>query len=88
MILTLLTTLIGVLVGALTTWYFSLRYYKKAGADLGNEAAKLRHLSSVMLNAMEDAGLVELNRNGKGEPIGRYIEPSVLFESRSTMSIG
>lgn len=81
-------SVIAVLVGAFITWYFSRRYYKKAGADLVKEAAELRHLSTIMLNAMEDAGLVKLNRNEAGEPVGRIVEMSALFEGGSTMSMG
>jgi hypothetical protein len=84
MILTLSTTLIALLVG----WYLSRRYYKKTGADLVEEAAKLRHLSTIMLNAMEDEGPVKLNRNEAGEPVGRVVGMSALFEGGSTMSMG
>jgi hypothetical protein len=65
-----LISVMAVLVGAVITWYFSRRYYNKAGADLVKEAAELRHLSAIMLNAMEDAGLVKLNRNKTGGILG------------------
>ena len=82
----ILTNFIAVLLGGLVTWYFSRSYYRKAGADLVNEAAKLRHLSSIMLHAMEDAGLVKLIRDEMGEIVGRKVEASVIFEGSSTMT--
>lgn len=56
-------TFAGVLLGGLITWV----YYKRPDDELAKEAARLRHLSTVMLNALEDAGLVKLNRDQSGE---------------------
>lgn len=81
----LLISVIAVLVGAAITWYFSRRYYKKAGADLVKEASELRHLSTIMLNAMEDAELVKLNRDEAGGILGRVVEMRAVFEGHSKM---
>jgi hypothetical protein len=35
---------------------------------------------------MEDAGLVKLNRNEKGEIVGRIIEATVVFQGSTAMS--
>ncbi|MDX6501363.1 MAG: hypothetical protein QOG23_4623 [Blastocatellia bacterium] len=86
MLLNVLSNFVAVLLGALITWFFSRRYYTKATVDLVNEASKLRHLNTIMLNAMEDAGLVKLNRNEKGEIVGRIIEASVVFQGSTTMT--
>jgi hypothetical protein len=85
MILNMVISVMAVLIGAVITWYFSWRYYKKAGAELVEEAKKLLHLNNIMLNAMEDAGLVKLNRNKAGETVGRMVEASAVFEGHSTM---
>src|SRR6266851_2082141 len=85
MIFNVVISVMAVFVGAVITWYFSWRYYKKAGADLVKEAEKLLHLNNIMLNAMEDAGLVKLNRNEAGETVGRRVEVSAVFEGHSTM---
>ena len=76
---------VAVLFGGLITWYFSRFYYRKAGDELRDQAAQLEHLSNIMLNAMEDAGLLKLNRGQSGEIKGRVVELSAVFESRSMM---
>jgi hypothetical protein len=75
----------AVLLGGLITWYFSRLYYRKAGNELRDEAARLRHLSNIMLNAMEDAGLVKLNRDQLREIKGRVVELSAVFEGSTTL---
>jgi hypothetical protein len=75
----------GIVLGTLSTWYVSRFYYKKSGDDLIKEAARLRHLSNIMLNAMEDAKLVRLNRDQSGEPVGRIVELSAKFEGSTIM---
>lgn len=81
MLLNLTLMLAGIALGGLITWF----YYKKSGDELAREAARLRHLSNIMLNAMEDAGLVKLNRGPSGEIVGRVVELSARFESGSQM---
>lgn len=83
MFLNLLFNLGALLFGGLITWYFSRLYYKKSGDEMATEAARLRHLSTVMLNAMEDAGIVKLNRAQSGEIIGRVVELSGICEGSS-----
>jgi hypothetical protein len=70
-------TLGGVLLGGLITWF----YYKKSG----NDFARLRRLSTIILNAMEDGGPLKLNRDESGEIKGRVIPLSVTFEGGTTM---
>jgi hypothetical protein len=82
MFLNLTLTLGAIILGGLITRF----YYKKAGDELAKEAARLRHLSSVMLNAMEDSGLVKLNRAESGEIVGRVIPLSATFEGGTKMS--
>jgi hypothetical protein len=81
MLLNVTLMLGGIVLGGLITWF----YYKKSGDELAREAARLRHLSTVMLNAMEDAGLVRLNRGPSGEIGGRVVELSATFESGTKM---
>jgi hypothetical protein len=71
-------TLGGVLLGGLITWF----YYKRSGNELATEAAQLRHLSTIILNVMEDAGFVKLNRADSREIKGRVIPLSATFEGR------
>lgn len=85
MFLNLLMNFGALLLGGLISWYFSRLYYKKSGDELRDEAARLRHLSHIMLNAMEDAGLVKLNRDQSGEIKGRVVELGTVFEGSTTM---
>jgi hypothetical protein len=70
-------TLGGVLFGGLITWF----YYKKSGNDL----ARLRRLSTIILNAMEDGGPLRLNRDESGEIQGRVIPLSGTLEGGTRM---
>ena len=81
MLSNLLFTLGGVLFGGLITWF----YYKRSGDELATEAARLRRLSTIILNVMEDAGFVRLNRAESGEIQGRVIPLSATFEGRTQM---
>ncbi|HSE22303.1 MAG TPA: hypothetical protein VLB68_11630 [Pyrinomonadaceae bacterium] len=74
-------TLGGVLFGGLITWF----YYKRSGNELATEAAQLRRLLTIILNAMEDAAFVKLNRCESGEIKGRVVPLSATFESGSQM---
>jgi hypothetical protein len=75
----------AVLLGGLITWYFSRLYYRKAGDELRDQSARLEHLSNIMLNAMEDAQLVKLNRGQSGEIKGRVVQLSAVFEGHTTL---
>ena len=77
MLQNLMFTLGGVLLGGLITWF----YYKKSGNDL----ARLRRLSTIILNAMEDGGALRLNRDQYGEIQGRVIPLSGTLEGGTTM---
>lgn len=80
MLINLLTNFVAVLIGGVITWLVSRRYYKKGGAELAAEAKKLQllneklqRLTEITLHALEDAGMVKLNRNGV-EIIGRIVD--------------
>jgi uncharacterized membrane protein (Fun14 family) len=62
-------TAVGVLVGALITWFASRYYYKKAGEDLTREAAQLRELNIVTLKYLEKAGVVKVRWDENLEPL-------------------
>lgn len=62
-------TLIGCLIGSAITWFFSWFYYKKAGDELQKEARNLKTQTQLILVALEQGGLVELQRDN-GEIIG------------------
>ena len=63
MLQNLMLTLGGVLLGGLITWF----YYKRSGNESATEAARQRRLLTIILNAMEDAAFIKLNRDQSGE---------------------
>ncbi len=72
--ITVLSTIIGVLVGILGTWSVAARYYRLAGQGLATEAAELRRLSTLILRGLEEGGVVTLSRDASGRIIGLVIQ--------------
>ncbi len=62
--------LISVVLGGIITWLVSWCYYKRAGQELKDEAAELRRLNTLMLQGMQHAGWIKLNRGPSGEITG------------------
>ena len=81
MLQNLMFSLGGILFGGVITWF----YYKRSGNELATEAERLRRLSTIILNVMEDAGFVKLNRAESGEIHGRVIPLSATFEGGTQM---
>ena len=81
MLQNLMFTLGGILFGGLITWF----YYKRSGNELATEAARLRRLLTIILNAMEDVAFVKLNRDQSGEIKGRVIPLSATLEGGTQM---
>jgi len=75
-------------MGALITWLVARRYYVHAALDLESETTKIRKLLAIILQSLEDAGMVELNRNSSGQIIGMNYKLSVdsLMHSHSITS--
>lgn len=65
---------VGILVGGLIGWGISHYYYVESGKDLEKEAGELRHMSTIMLRGMEQAGWVKLSRDATGRITGMVIE--------------
>jgi len=82
----MITTLVGILIGALITWGVAHVYYKKAGDELKNEAKQLREMNTLMLRALENAGLAEFNRDSKQNITGLVLKLSGSVKSTSSVS--
>lgn len=65
----------SVLIGAGIAWLVTWWYYRRAGAELRDEAVRLRRLTTIVLNALESArGLgIVLTRDANGEIIALTI---------------
>lgn len=64
---------LGVFAGGLITLIVARVYYEKASVELNKEAEYLRKLNILMLRAMQNAGLADLNTDENGNPIGLNI---------------
>lgn len=74
---TILGTTIGVICGGLITWYYSRKYYIKAGKELYTEAKKLKETSDLILYKLQyPEAKTGLKRNEKGEVIGLTVDIS------------
>ena len=65
-----LETILSVMFGGLITWFAAWYYYVRAAKELKEETDRVKNLLRISVQAMEDAGMVTLNRNGFGEVVG------------------
>jgi len=72
---------LGILFASFVNWWF----YIRASRDLKLETKKLRNLLRIVLQALEDAKMVKLNRDASGEIIGMIFDTSVEFSIHSSM---
>ena len=87
--LTTVSLLLGGGISGLLSWYF----YKRAGDELRNESAKLRRHTTLILRGLEEAGLVEYNRDDQtGEITGMVIKISGVADgvgsASGTLTVG
>jgi hypothetical protein len=80
---TILSTVVGVIIGGLINWWFSRRALKQ----LVREAAWLRQITNLILRAMKEVGLASFNRNPEtGEAEGLVIDLSGVSAGRRSVS--
>jgi hypothetical protein len=85
MMIDLIYYLLAVFVGGIITWLVARYYYICASQDLKNEASELKRLNDLMLNSMEHAGWIELNRDDQGNVRGFVIKLSGTINAKSEM---
>jgi hypothetical protein len=79
----IILTVFSMTIGALITWWVSKHYYQKAGKELQTEASELKKLNTLMLRAMEKAGLAKFYRDEHGNLKGIVIELSTKIKASS-----
>ena len=79
-------TIVSILIGGFITWIAAHWYYVRAAREMAAETKALKNLHRISLQAMEDAGMVKLNRNSAGDIVGMIHEASssVVATSRAT----
>jgi hypothetical protein len=66
----------GAVTGTATCWFF----YRLSGQDLKREASDLRKLNVLIIRALENAGLVEINWDENHFPKGLVIRAEARTE--------
>lgn len=82
----IMNTVISMAVGAFTTWRAAKYYYEKASNDLKEEAHKLRIYNTLILRALENAGIASFNRDQDGEIKGLKIKVSSNLVAKTSTS--
>jgi hypothetical protein len=67
--------IISLVVGIALSW--------QGGVQLKRETARIRRLNEINLMALEQAGIVKLNRDAQGNIVGRIIEMNMHVTSGS-----
>ncbi len=68
----IITMIIGALITGLVSWFF----YARAAKQLKEETKEVRRLTTMVLQAMEIAGLVKLSRDAYGNITGIVVNIS------------
>jgi hypothetical protein len=77
-----MTNLTSFLLGSGITVIFAIVPFVLSSRQLNREAAMLRRLNEILLNTLEEHGIIKLNRDANGNIIGRSI---VLPASTGTL---
>jgi hypothetical protein len=62
--------LLGVVCGFVANWFFASRGSK----ELREEAAKLRNLVKIIIDALENNGMAKITRDQNGEPVSLTLQ--------------
>lgn len=80
----ILGIVISFLLGAATSWYFAKRSSQELQeyvSELQQDNARLKRLSEITLVALENGGMVKLNRDENNNVVGRLIEVGASLET-------
>jgi hypothetical protein len=66
---TIILTLISIAVGGFITFLVTRWYYNRASGDLEREAGELKDYTVMLINYLDDAGVIEVERDVQGNPI-------------------
>jgi hypothetical protein len=63
---TIILTLISIAVGGFITFLVTRWYYDRASGDLEREAGELKDYTVMLINYLDDAGVIEVERDAQG----------------------
>ena len=78
----------SVLLGGLVTWLVAWWYYRRAAQELRIEAGEIRHLNTVILGSLENAGLAKLTRDDSGRITGFTVSLSGVSRAPAPRATG
>jgi hypothetical protein len=93
-LLTAAGTIAGVVLGAVSSWYFSRRYYLKSGTDLdaallplAGDAQKALQAANTVGRMLEQAGIGKATRDAAGNLTGLVVTATAHFVASSDMNV-
>jgi hypothetical protein len=88
MAITIILTLVSIAVGGLITFLVTRWYYERASGDLEREAGELKDYTVMLLNYLDDAGVVKVERDAGGNPIRvRVVKVSMTATGTASASL-
>jgi hypothetical protein len=69
MAITIILTLIAIAVGGLITFLVTRWYYERASGDLEREASELKDYTVMLINYLDDASVIAVERDAHGDPV-------------------
>lgn len=69
MITTIFLTLFSIAIGATVTFLVARWYYERATGDLEREASELKDYTVMLLDYLDDARMIDVERDAHGDPV-------------------
>jgi hypothetical protein len=66
---TIILSLISIAVGGFIAFFVTRWYYARASGALEREANELKDYTVMLVNYLDDAGVIEVERDAQGNPI-------------------
>jgi aspartate/glutamate racemase len=80
-------SVLGILIGAVITWFVTWKYYKRAGNELKDESSELRKISELILTKLHMPDIpTEQIRNDKGNTTGLIANISANISGKGGVS--
>jgi hypothetical protein len=68
-ITTIIFTLIAIAVGGVVTFLVTRWHYERASGDLEREAGELKDYTVMLINYLDDARMIDVERDAHGNPV-------------------
>jgi hypothetical protein len=66
---TIILTVISIGVGGVVTFLLTRWHYERASEDLEREASELRDYTVTLINYLDDARMIDVERDAHGNPV-------------------